>query len=96
MGYALFVAQHGGMHPQAKPLRMKGGAVIEVVEDYDTDTYRVMYTTRFAHELYVLHAFQKKSKTGIKTPRGDLKVIESRLRLAADLHARRAAARRGD
>jgi len=59
-----------------------GGGVLEVVEDYDGDTYRAVYTVRFAKAIYVLHAFQKKSKTGVKTPKKDLDLIEARLKAA--------------
>ena len=62
MGFAIFQAQRGGKHVQAKPLGgFKGGAVLEVVEDFDGNTFRAMYTVRFAEAVYVLHAFQKKS-----------------------------------
>lgn len=89
MGFARLQAQCGGRHAQAKPFRTKGGGVVEMVEDYDTDTYRVVYTACFGDELYVLHSFQKKSKTGIKTPKPGVEVIESRLKIAARLHAER-------
>lgn len=61
---------------------MKGfmGAVIEIVEDYDKDTYRCMYTVKYGDRVYVLHVFQKKSKKGIKTPQPDLDVIDKRLK----------------
>src|SRR5258708_6998164 len=69
IGYALHVAQTGGKHPSAKPLTgepaFRGGAVLEVVDDYDGDTYRAVYTVRFREFVYVLHCFQKKSKRGI-------------------------------
>jgi phage-related protein len=70
LGFALKVAQSGGKHPDAKPMKGFGGAsVIEIVEDYDSDTYRAVYTVKFAEAIYVLHAFQKKSKSGIATPK---------------------------
>lgn len=73
MGYALDVAQHGGKHPDAKPLRgFKGGGVLEVVDDFDGDTYRAVYTVKFAGFVYLLHAFQKKSKHGISTSRNKI------------------------
>ena len=91
MGFAIFQAQCGGKHVQAKPYKVKaGGGVLEVVEDYDGDTFRVVYTVRFAEELYVLHAFQKKSKKGIKTPQHDVELVEARLKMATELHAERA------
>ena len=88
IGYALFVAQHGGKHPDAKPLRGFGGAaVLEVVEDHDGDTYRGVYTVRFSGRVYVLHAFQKKSRSGIRTPRTDIDLIRARLKRAEEQHA---------
>src|SRR5664280_190627 len=77
MGYALYVAQRGGKHRDAKALSGFGGAgVVEVVKDYRGDTFRVVYTLRYAGTVYVLHAFQKKSKTGRETPRRDLELIK--------------------
>jgi phage-related protein len=81
MGYALYQAQVGLKAPSAKPLRGFGGAaVLEIVEDHQTDTYRAVYTVKFAELLYVLHAFQKKSKKGIATPKPDSDLIKRRLR----------------
>lgn len=81
MGYALYVAQQGGKHRDAKPLKGFGGAgVLEIFRDFDGDTFRAVYTVRFAGSVYVLHAFQKKSKTGRETPRADMALIHSRLR----------------
>lgn len=82
MGYALGVAQLGGKHPHAKPWKSEGGGVFEVVEDHQGDTYRAVYTVRFAEVVYVLHAFQKKSTKGIKTSNTDIAIIKARLRLA--------------
>jgi len=82
MGYALGLAQLGGKHPNAKPWRGEGPGVFEVVEDYDGDTYRAVYTVRFTDVVYVLHAFQKKSKSGIKTPQTDVNLIGERLKRA--------------
>ena len=85
IGYALYFAQKGSKHPSAKPLKgFQGAGVLEVVEDHDGDTYRAAYTVRFAQAVYVLHVFQKKSKTGIATPRHDIELIKARLRAAAD------------
>jgi phage-related protein len=86
MGYALFLAQMGERHAiMAKTLKGFGGAtVVEVKESYAGDAYRVVYTVRYAEAVYVLHAFQKKSKTGIKTSAADLKLIKSRLRSLID------------
>jgi phage-related protein len=88
IGHALFVAQQGGKAPAAKPLKGFGGAgVLEVVDDHDGDTYRAVYTVRFGERVYVLHAFQKKSKSGIATPKGELAKIETRLKRAHEEHA---------
>lgn len=87
-GYALFLAQSGGKHDQAKPLKGQGSAgVLEVVEDWHDGTYRAVYTVRFAAAVYVLHCFQKKSLRGIATPQRDLDLIETRLKAAAE-HAK--------
>ena len=90
IGHALRVAQSGGKHPDAKPLagdkEFAGAGVLEVVEDWQGDTYRAAYTVRFKERVYLLHAFQKKSKQGIKTSRHDIDVIKSRLRDARVLH----------
>ncbi|NNF06405.1 MAG: addiction module toxin RelE [Candidatus Eisenbacteria bacterium] len=84
-GFALRYAQRGQKHPKAKPLRGFGGAgVLEVVENHDGDTFRAVYTVRFADTVYVLHVFQKKSKSGIKTPDRELEVIRKRLRLVIE------------
>ncbi len=83
IGYALHLAQTSEKAKSAKPLKGFGGAgVMEVVEDYDGDTYRAIYTVRFADAVYVLHAFQKKAKRGIKTPQHEIKLIEERLKWA--------------
>ena len=85
VGGALWDAQIGSKAPFAKPLKGFGGAsVLEIVDDFDGDTYRAVYTVRFAHAVYVLHAFQKKSKRGIATPRSELDLIEQRLRRAKE------------
>lgn len=85
IGYALHLAQQGGKHPSAKPLKgFKGAGVLEVVENYDGDTYRAVYTVRIKEKVYVLHAFQKKSKRGIQTPQGDIELIKTRLKRAED------------
>ena len=83
MGYALYQAQIGSKHRSAKPLKGFGGAaVLEIVADHVGDTFRAVYTVKFASAIYVLHAFQKKSKSGIKTPAEDLKMIQQRLKTA--------------
>lgn len=85
MGYALYLAQCGSKHADAKPLKgFSGAGVLEVVEDDDGNTYRAVYTVRFGSAVYVLHAFQKKSKTGIKTPASDMAVVKQRLKAAQD------------
>ena len=89
MGYALGLAQLGARHPNAKPWKGEGPGILEVVEDYRGDTYRAVYAVRFAEVVYVLHAFQKKSKKGIKTPQTDAKLISERLKRAqADYESR--------
>jgi len=82
MGYALGLAQINAKHPKAKPWKGDGPGVFEIVEDHRGDTYRAVYTVRFVGVIYVLHAFQKKSKTGIKTPQPDIKLIAERLKRA--------------
>jgi phage-related protein len=90
MGYALYLAQVGKKHQDAKPLTgFKGAGVLEVVEDFDGNTYRAVYTARLKGAVYVLHAFQKKSRKGVQTPRQDVTLIESRLKMAERIHARR-------
>ena len=86
MGYALYLAQCGDKHLDAKPLRGFGGGagVLEVVADHDGDTYRAVYTVRFADAVYVLHAFQKKSKRGIATPKREIERIRQRLQQAQE------------
>lgn len=85
IGYALHFAQAGDKHPAAKPLQGFGSAgVLEIVEDYAGDTYRAVYTVRFAEMVYVLHAFQKKSKRSVKTPQRELDLIKARLRRAEE------------
>lgn len=96
MGFALFQAERGGKHPAATPMTgFKGAGVLEIVDDYDGDTYRVVYTVRFKDELYVLHAFQKKSKKGIATPKPDLALIAKRLAVAERIHAERQQEKKG-
>lgn len=87
IGFALYVAQQGGKHASVKPLRGFGGAgVLEVVEDHGGDTYRAVYTLKFAGRVYVLHSFQKKSKSGIATPKAELNLIKARLKRAEEEH----------
>ena len=82
MGNALGLAQFGGKHPSAKPWKGQGPGIFEVVENYDGDTYRAVYTVRFKEVVYVLHAFQKKSPKGIKTAQVDIDLVEKRLKMA--------------
>jgi phage-related protein len=82
IGAALSVAQFGGKPPSAKPWKGAGAGVLEIVEDYRGDAYRAIYTVRFADAIYVLHAFQKKSPSGIKTPKRDVELVTQRLKLA--------------
>ena len=90
MGFALSQAQSGGKHPDAKPLKgYKGAGVLEVVDDYDGDTYRAVYTVKLEGMVYALHAFQKKSKTSKATDKTDLEMIDRRLKLARADHERR-------
>jgi phage-related protein len=90
MGYALFVAQMGERPKNAKPLKgFRSAGVLEIVEDYDGDTFRAVYTVRFAQRLYVLHAFQKKSKRGIETPKREIRLVEQRLRAAEEDYRQR-------
>lgn len=87
MGFALYLAQAGNWHSMMKPLKgFSGAGVVELVENDRGDTYRAVYTVRFEERIYVLHAFQKKSKSGIKTPQQDMDMIKSRLKLAEAHH----------
>ena len=96
MGYALYQAQLGLKAAWARPLTGFGGAsVLEIVDDFQTDTYRAVYTVRFADVVYVLHAFQKKSKKGIATPKADLDLIKRRLRSAEKDYKSRSGGTRG-
>jgi len=81
-GYGLGVVQLGGYPPAAKPWKGEGSGVYELVEDVQGDTYRVVYTVRFAHAVYVLHCFQKKSPSGVRTAHKDVDLIHQRLKLA--------------
>ena len=82
VGYALGVVQLGGMPGSAKPWKGDGAGIFEIVEDHRGDTYRAVYTVRFAQAIYVLHCFQKKSPSGIKTAKNDIDLIRARLKLA--------------
>ena len=89
IGYALYIAQRGGKHTDAKPLKgFSGAGILEIVEDHRGDTYRAVYTVRLGGRIYVLHAFQKKSKAGMTTPKPEIELIKSRLKRADEEHAR--------
>ena len=90
LGQALYAAQCGETDPAAKPLKGFGGArVMEIVDRHDTNTYRAVYTAQFDEAIYVLHAFQKKSKSGIATPKPEIDLIRRRLAEAQRLHRER-------
>lgn len=97
IGKALFHAQIGGKSPRAKPFHGcgGGGGVLEIVDDFDGDTYRAVYTVRFAEAVYVLHVFQKKSPRGTSTPRQDVELIRRRLREAEEDYRERYARKGG-
>ena len=82
VGFALYQAQIGIKHSSAKPLSGMGSGVMEVVSRFDKDTYRAVYTVRFAEAVYVLHAFQKKSKKNIAPPKSELDLVRQRLKVA--------------
>ena len=88
-GFALYHAQMGLTHPAAKPLKGFGSAgILEIAEDWRSNTYRAVYTVRLAGAVYVLHCFEKKSKKGIKTPKQDMDLIRTRLKEAEAQAAR--------
>ena len=87
VGYALLLAQLGEKHDDTKPLKgFKGAGVLEIVDNFDGDTYRAVYTVKFEFAVYVLHVFQKKSKSGIATPKQEIELIENRLKVAQEHH----------
>jgi len=90
IGQALYAAQRGETDPAAKPLKgFGGGSVVEIIADHEGSTWRAVYTVRFAEAVYVLHAFQKKSKKGISTPQREIDLIRQRLAEAERLHRER-------
>ena len=90
IGIALYAAQQGEIDPSAKPLRgFGGGSVVEIVSRHRGDTWRAVYTVRFSEVVYVLHAFQKKSKSGIATPKKEMELIRQRLSQAERTHRER-------
>ena len=85
IGYELGEVQRGHQPPSAKPLKGFGGSgVVELVDRFDGDTYRAVYTVKFKEAVYVLHCFQKKSKSGIKTPLQEIELIKRRLKAAEE------------
>ena len=87
-GFALYLAQQGKKHQNAKPLKgFSGAGVLEVIEDNLGDTFRAVYTVKIAENIYVLHCFQKKSKRGIETPKQEIDLIRDRLKMAQE-HAK--------
>jgi phage-related protein len=88
IGFALYQAQLGHKHINAKPLKGFGPGVLEIVSDFHSDTYRAVYTARVENMIYVLHAFQKKSKRGIATPKPEIELVRQRLKRAIELHSR--------
>lgn len=84
VGYALYRAQQGRTAERAKRLKGFGPGLLEVVADHDRNAYRAVYTVRFAQAVYVLHVFQKKSKTGIATPKMEVNLVLARLKIAAE------------
>jgi phage-related protein len=90
IGHALYAAQKGEIDPSAKPLKGFGGtSVMEIVAPFDGNTWRTIYTVRFRDSVYVLHAFQKKSKSGIATPIAEIELIRKRLSTAEQDYERR-------
>jgi phage-related protein len=89
-GYALHLAQSGEKHSDAKPLKgrkeFRGASVLEVVENFDGDTYRAACAVKLAGRVYMLHAFQKKSKKGIATPKAEIDLVVRRLARAKEAH----------
>ena len=90
IGVALYAAQQGETDPAAKPMKgFAGASVIEIISDFQGNTWRAVYTVRFREAVYVLHAFQKKSKRGIATPNQELDLIKRRLAEAERFHRER-------
>jgi phage-related protein len=84
VGYALQLVQAGETPMSAKPFKGVASGVYEIVKRYDTDTYRAVYAVKIGERIYILHAFQKKSKQGIKTPQSDVDLIKQRYKDAID------------
>lgn len=81
IGYALSEAQHGRKAATAKPLKGLAPGVLEIIADHDSNTYRAIYAVKLGDALYVLHAFQKKSRKGAKTPKREIDLIRQRLKV---------------
>jgi phage-related protein len=90
-GHGLNEVQEGRTPEHSKAFTQVGGGVMEIVEDHDRNTYRAIYTAKLSNAVYVLHCFQKKSKSGIATPKPDVELMEQRLKMALE-HSRQAAA----
>ncbi|WP_149976504.1 type II toxin-antitoxin system RelE/ParE family toxin [Microcystis aeruginosa] len=84
VGYILYRVQHNQNHPNIKALKGFNG-VFEIVSDYQTDTYRTVYAIKLSNAIFILHAFQKKSKSGIKTPKQNVNLIKERLKKAQEI-----------
>jgi phage-related protein len=87
IGFALYQAQIGKKHVNAKPMKGLGSGIFEIISDCRSDTFRAVYMVKLEDKIYVLHAFQKKSKSGIATPRPDIELIKQRLKRAMELHS---------
>jgi len=87
LGFELYLVQTGQHPPSAKFLKGLGSGTVELVDDFDGDTYRAVYTVRFGDVIYVLHAFKKKSKRGVKTPQHDIDLVKRRLKDAEQDYA---------
>ena len=85
IGHALYRVQIGETPPSAKPMTGIESGVFEIIDNYNTDTYRAVYTVKIGRSMYVLHCFQKKSKRGIRTPKKDIDLIKRRLRRAKEM-----------
>ncbi|RKU20151.1 hypothetical protein C6501_00545 [Candidatus Poribacteria bacterium] len=88
VGEALRIAQMGGKDENAKPLRGVGSGVFQITARYDTNTYRAVYTVKLGENIYVLHAFQKKSTRGIRTPKKEIDLIKQRLKMAHEMETK--------
>ncbi len=88
-GHSLWIAQNGGAHIDAKAMKGLGGGVFELIADDRSGTYRAVYTVKFAKAVYVIHVFQKKSKSGKATPPKDIALIKARLKAAKVDYAKR-------